>query len=173
MHTNGSILTVDSATNVTYPKSCISPLPFNPSFSRHKDFAMPDRNNSDFGPAAFHHIIESIVDGNREMVEQFRIGNQEMALLRTEVKNLREELDPLMHTILGNGGPGVLTRLALIENESKLRDLHQDEKLEEFNERLDKEGAKRWQLITIAITSGFGLLVAAAGVAMHYIAKIK
>jgi hypothetical protein len=165
MITNGSPQIYDPK-KIAKPRDILSlPQSSNPSVHQNgkKERVAP---MPEFGDE-LKYLIESAIDSNREMAAQFKLGNQEMAHLRSEVIRLSDSLEPLMHTILGNGGPGILTRLALVEQESKLRDERQDEKIIELGLRQDKTDSKRWQMLTIAITSGVAIVVAI----LHWLLK--
>lgn len=105
----------------------------------------------------------------QQVLSEFRAMNTELAALRVELKNFKENLDPIVKLIRGDGElPSIPTQIALlVEGMKTLREEVRENKdtIKEVQEKQDQQDSERedsksgrWILWTAVVTGVFGTI---------------
>lgn len=105
----------------------------------------------------------------QQVLSEFRAMNAELAALRAELKSFKENLDPIIKVIRGDGDvPSIPTQIALLneniktiksdvlENKNNIKEIKDDQ--DAVQDEQDEQKSGRWMLWTAIITGVFGTI---------------
>lgn len=109
--------------------------------------------------------LESTADQIEKLFEQVQESSVDLTVCKTELRLLCEEVRKLSSIVRGEGGPSLVTRMALME--ARMVELEKDQQETKQNEKADRKSlveieladkTGKWKVYTILVTGIIGII---------------